>query len=408
MHTWLERAALAHPGRTAVEMPGGGALDYARLLAAARVAEADLRAAGVGEGDPVELPGPSSLEFATALHGVLLRRAVVVPVDTRLSAPERALRTVAAADLTPGTATALFTSGTTSAPKPVHLSAANWQANAVGSALALGLDASERWLCVMPLAHVGGLSILLRSTLYATTVVLHERFDPAAVLEELMDPGRAITLVSLVPTMLARLLDAGLKRPPTLRWALLGGGPIAPGLVTRATEAGVPVAPSYGMTEGCSQIATFGVPLHGVEMRFEQGEVVVRGPSFARNRLDADGWLRTGDLGELDADGRLAIIGRRADTIVSGGENIAPAEVEAVLLEHPAVADAGVFARADAEWGERVVASVVLRAGQRASPRELQVFTGERLARFKVPKEIEFRDGLPRTPSGKLLRRELR
>jgi O-succinylbenzoic acid--CoA ligase len=161
------------------------------------------------------------------------------------------------------------------------------------------------------------------------------------------------------------------------------------------------------MTEGCSQIATFGVPLHGVELRIEDGEVVVRGPSFAPNTLGDDGWLRTGDLGELDASGRLSIIGRRSDTIVSGGENVAPAEVEAILLEHPAVADAGVFARADAEWGERVVATVVVRDGLAVTPAELQAFAGARLARFKVPKQIEFSQSLPRTGSGKLLRREL-
>jgi O-succinylbenzoic acid--CoA ligase len=161
------------------------------------------------------------------------------------------------------------------------------------------------------------------------------------------------------------------------------------------------------MTEGCSQIATFGFPLHGVELRLDDGEVVVRGPNFARNTLDQDGWLRTGDLGELDASGRLRIIGRRSDTIISGGENVAPAEVEAVLLEHPAVADAGVFARADAEWGERVVARVVLREGTAAGADELREFVASRLARFKAPREIEFADGLPRTLSGKLLRREL-
>jgi O-succinylbenzoic acid--CoA ligase len=330
-----------------------------------------------------------------------------VPIDQRLTSEELSLRRIDGPLPYPDIATVMFTSGTTSAPKPVYLTLENWEANAVGSALALGLDQNERWLCVMPLAHVGGLSILLRSTLYATTVILHERFDTAAVLSELMDPARGVTLVSLVPTMLARLLDAGLERPPALRWALLGGGPIPAPLLERAQRAGVPVAPSYGMTEGCSQIATFGVPLHGVELRLDAGEVVVRGPNFAQNTLDSDGWLRTGDLGEFDVTGRLRIIGRGSDTIVSGGENVAPAEVEAVLLEHPAVADAGVFSRPDAEWGERVVATVVLRDGHSVTAAELQQFCSGRLARFKVPKEIGFGEALPRTTSGKLLRREL-
>jgi O-succinylbenzoic acid--CoA ligase len=406
MYDWLERAALRRPDTLALEAVGAQTLTYAELARTVERAGAVLRADS-DQSATVELRGGGT-EFAIGLHAALHAGIAAVPVDPRLGPEELALRRVDGKLLHDGVATVMFTSGTTSAPKPVYLTLGNWEANAVGSALALGLDQRERWLCVMPLAHVGGLSILLRSTLYATTVVLHERFDTEAVLRELMDPERAVTLISLVPTMLARLLDAGLERPPTLRWALLGGGPIPQPLLERAERARVPVAPSYGMTEGCSQIATFGVPLHGVELRLVDGEVVARGPNFAPNALDDDGWLRTGDLGDFDKDGRLRIIGRRSDTIVSGGENVAPAEVEAVLLEHPAVADAGVFARSDDEWGERVVATVVLRDGHSVTPVELQEFVGVRLARFKVPKEVGFADALPRTVSGKLLRRELR
>ena len=408
MHNWLERAVVLHPDRAAVEPGPGQGVSYRDLAAAAAGLAAGLRADGVAPGTPVSLAGRGGADFAATLHGILLHGAVAVPVDGRLTEQELELRRVDPQTLTAGTATAMFTSGTTSAPKPVHLSHGNWQANAIGSALALGLDPAERWLCVMPLAHVGGLSILMRSAFYATTVVLHERFVADAVCAELMSARRRITLVSLVPTMLARLLDAGLTNPPTLRWALLGGGPIPAALLERAAAAGVPVAPTYGMTEGCSQIATFGVPLHGVQLAFEAGEIVVRGPSFAANRLDADGWLRTGDLGELDAGGRLRIIGRKADTIVSGGENVAPAEVEAALLEHPDVVDAGVFSREDEEWGEAVVATVVLRDGAQLSEEALRSFAAQRLARFKVPKQIQVASALPRTVSGKLLRRELR
>jgi O-succinylbenzoic acid--CoA ligase len=227
------------------------------------------------------------------------------------------------------------------------------------------------------------------------------------VLAELSDRARRITLVSLVPTMLARLLDAGLTHPPTLRWALLGGGPIAPALLERAEAAGVPVAPTYGMTEACSQIATFGFPLAGVDLRLADGEIHVRGPIVATGALAADGWLHTGDLGAFDARGRLQIVGRTADTIVTGGENVAPTEVEDALLAHPAVADAGVSSRPDVEWGEAIVAAVVLRPGHDVAPDELRAHTAARLARFKVPKDIRFVDSLPRTVSGKLLRREL-
>jgi O-succinylbenzoic acid--CoA ligase len=162
------------------------------------------------------------------------------------------------------------------------------------------------------------------------------------------------------------------------------------------------------MTEACSQIATFGWPLPGVDVRVDQdGEVLVRGPVVAPEALAADGWLHTGDLGRLDSRGRLEIIGREADTIITGGENVAPAEVEAVLLGHRAVADVAVFGRADPEWGEAVVATVVLREGSTASASELRAWSAERLAAFKVPKAIGFAERLPRTASGKLVRREL-
>jgi O-succinylbenzoic acid--CoA ligase len=408
MYSWLHRAATLAPERIAIER-GPEQLTYGELLTRAQAHALGLAEAGFVAGARWPLAEPDPLTFAVALHGALLHGLAVVPIDLRLSAEEQTLRRSGGPVLGRDIATVMYTSGTTSAPKPVELSFGNWLANALGSAAALGLDPAERWLCVMPLAHVGGLSILLRSTVYATTVVQHGRFDTEAVLAELMDPAQRITLVSLVPTMLARLLDVGLERPPALRHALLGGGPIPPALLERAAAAGVPVAPTYGMTEACSQIATFGVPLPGVELRFAaDGEVLVRGAVVAAGALAADGWLHSGDLGELDAQGRLRILGRRSDTIVSGGENVAPAEVEAALLEHPAVLDAGVFARADPEWGEAVVAKVVLRPGSTATPEELRTFTGGRLARFKVPKQIELVDGLPRTVSGKLLRRDLR
>jgi o-succinylbenzoate---CoA ligase len=163
------------------------------------------------------------------------------------------------------------------------------------------------------------------------------------------------------------------------------------------------------MTEACSQIATFGWPLPGVSVRISpsDGEILVRGPNVSEAVLDADGWLRTGDTGTLDDHGRLRVTGRKAETIVSGGENVAPAEVEAVLLAHPDVADAGVHGRADPEWGEAVVATVVLRDGGSVDADELRGFCAQRLARFKVPKAIGFARKLPRTESGKLLRREL-
>jgi len=400
---------------------------YDRLLADACAVAGTLVRRGVAIGDRVALALPSR-ELVIALHGCLLAGAIAVPIDLRLGAAERALRADAAAlvlDQLPAgapidpaliapydgarTATLMFTSGTTSEPKPVALSCDNWLCNALGSALALGLDPDERWLCPMPLAHVGGLSIQLRSAIYATTVVLLGRFETGRCLEALMDPEQRITLVSLVPTMLERLLDAGLREPPTLRRVLLGGGPIAATLLERATAAGVSVSPSYGMTETCSQIVTDAVPLLGAELRIaDDGELLVRGPSVAAGALAPDGWLHTGDLGALDQRGRLSIVGRKADTIISGGENVAPAEVEAVLLEHPGVLDAAVVGRADPEWGEAVVALIVPESGESIDEVALRAHCARRLAAFKVPKRFEPVPALPRGPTGKLLRRELR
>jgi o-succinylbenzoate---CoA ligase len=422
MEHWLTTAAAVHPDRMAA-----GGLCYRGLLAAARAAAGGLREHGVRPGERVALTLPPGPEFVAVLHGCFLAGAVAVPIDLRLGDSERAHRargaslvveeplegSVSVVDLCPlsleSIAAVMSTSGTTAGPKAVALSYGNWLACALGSAVALGLDPEERWLCPMPLAHVGGLSIPIRSAIYGTTAVLHERFETEAVLDALSDPGQRITLVSLVPTMLSRLLDAGLAAPPALRWALLGGGPIAPALLQRAQAAGVPVAPTYGMTEACSQIATHGWALPGVDVEIAaDDEILVRGPTVATGALSDDGWLHTGDLGRLDEAGRLSVAGRKADTIVTGGENVAPAEVESVLLEHPAVADAAVFGRADAQWGEAVVARIVLRDGAAAAADELREHCAGRIARFKIPKAIEYADQLPRTQSGKLLRRELR
>jgi O-succinylbenzoic acid--CoA ligase len=383
----------------------------------------------VAPGDHVALALPSP-ELVVALHACLLLGVVAVPIDLRLTEAEQALRAAHASvilDALPTgsgdggsprgpravepdtTATLMFTSGTTAGPKPVALSYDNWLWNALGSALALGLDPGEVWLCPMPLAHVGGLSIQIRSAVYGTTVLLHERFDTERALTALMDPDERVTLVSLVPTMLSRLLDAGLRAPPTLRRVLLGGGPIAPALLARAGAARVTVSPSYGMTEACSQIATDGIPLLGTELAIaDDGEILVRGRTVAAGALGPDGWLHTGDLGALDDAGRLVVAGRKADTIVTGGENVAPVEVEAVLLEHPGVVDAAVFGRSDPEWGEAVVAHVVLADGAGVEAEALREHCAGRLAPFKVPKRFEPVSGVPRGVTGKLLRRELR
>jgi O-succinylbenzoic acid--CoA ligase len=491
VESWLARAAAGAPRRIAVE-DGEHGCSYTELYAAAAAGAAELARGGVQPGQRVAIALPPGVPFAIALHACWLAGATAVPVDTRLSGPERdavgagaalvlaeplpaspragdppargaARRGEAAGRITvdarrgeaaggstvhagapavhdlDAVAAVIHTSGTTSAPRPVELTFGNLLWSALGSGVALGAHPQERWLCTLPFSHVGGLSILVRSAIQAGTAVVHERFDTQRALAAIVD--RRITLVSVVATTLSRLLDAGLERPPALRCALAGGGPVPAALLQRAAEAGVPVCQTYGLTEACSQVSTVplaalrrhdgdggaslgaGRPLFCTRVRIaaedpaggdeaaagEAGEILVAGPTVAKGAVAADGWLHTGDLGLLDADGNLHVTGRKSDTIVSGGENVAPAEVEAALESHRQVAEAAVIGRSDPQWGEAVTAIVVPCDGERPGAQELRDHCAQRLAPYKVPKQVVLVDGpLPRTRSGKLLRRQLR
>jgi O-succinylbenzoic acid--CoA ligase len=170
----------------------------------------------------------------------------------------------------------------------------------------------------------------------------------------------------------------------------------------------VPTVSTYGLTEACSQVTTAGAPLFCTRVRIGPGrEILVRGPTVAPGALSPDGWLHTGDEGDLDPAGELTVTGRAGDTIITGGENVAPTEVEAVLAGHPAVAEAGVHGAPDPEWGQRVVATVVLHAGKTATEDDLRGYCRVRLAGYKVPRVFRFAPELPKTVSGKLLRRSL-
>jgi O-succinylbenzoic acid--CoA ligase len=437
---WLARAARTRGEHTALQA-ANARVSYAELHARARRAAEGLVASGARPGARVAIALPGGLDFAEMLHACLLLGAVAVPVDLRLAAAERAAIVDACqllveeppareggAPQEPGeevvhdlgsTAVVIHTSGTTAAPRPVELTYGNLLWSALGSAVALGRDPGERWLCALPLAHVGGLSILVRSCIYATTAVLHERFELDRVLHALR--AEEITLVSLVATTLTRLLDAGLASPLALRCALTGGGPVPASLLARAHAAGVPVSLTYGLSESCSQVTTTpvaelgagpteaGPPLFCTRVVVaEDEEILVRGPTVAPGAVADDGWLHTGDLGRLDERGRLHVSGRKADTIVSGGENVAPAEVEAVLEAHPGVLEAAVLGRPHESWGEAVTAIVVARPGAQLDAEQLRAHCARSLAAFKVPKELVLSGGpLPRTRSGKLLRREL-
>jgi O-succinylbenzoic acid--CoA ligase len=388
---WLLRA---DPDRPAVN-----GLTYGALLDRARRAQ-------VPSGARVGIALPPGEDFAIALHAAWIRASIAVPQDLRLVPEQRTAADVVLDALEYGDpigvpaidlrapAVALQTSGTSAQPKPVSLTFGNLLWSALGSAAALGLDPGERWLCALPLAHVGGLSILSRSAIYGTTAIVHERWDTEAVLKE--NP----TVISLVPTTLKRLLDAGWTGGSALRWALVGGAPLSAHLRERAEAAGIPIAESYGLTEASSQVTTLGAPLFCTGVRLAaDGEIVVSGATVAGGKE-----LMTGDLGEWEPDGKLRVIGRKSDTIITGGENVAPVAVEMVLEQHPAVAEALVWPRPDAEWGQVVIATVVLAPGAQTTDLELKRFCSGRLAPHEIPKEVTFAAALDRTPSGKVVR----
>jgi o-succinylbenzoate---CoA ligase len=347
-----------------------------------------------------------------------------------------------------GLAAVLATSGTSGTPKVVELGAdaVGWSALATSRALAAG--PGDRWLCCLPVHRVAGLAVVARAWHTGLPVEVHERFDPAAVRAA---AGRA-TLVSLVPAMLRRLLTAG-EEATRFRRVLLGGGPVPADLVEEAARRTIGLVRTYGLTETFGGMVHDGHPLDGADVRVggvwttgthrsaaavasptggpgtggwgslaagptdPDGEILVRGPMlFRRYRGDpdrtaavlGDGWLRTGDLGRLDSGGRLVVLGRSDDLVISGGVNVHPDEVEAVLAAHPGVAEAAVAGRPDPEWGQRVAAFVVPRdPAHPPTLAELRAFVRERLAPAKAPRELVLVPELPRSPSGKLLRRLL-
>lgn len=472
---WLRARARAFPHRLALAA-GSERLTFGELDRRADRAARQLAGLGVTEGTRVALVLGGCVPFVVLTHALTRLGAVMVPVNTRLAAAEVAWRLrdaraalvicdgrhaglSAAAHAEAGGAGArvltveemaaapqagvslrerislakvqgiIHTSATTGQPKGVLLTYGNHWWNAIGSALHLGLRHDDCWLAPLPLYHIGGLAILWRSVIYGIPVVVHEAFDPDVVNREI-DAGQ-VTIVSVVSTMLHRMLDARGARPypPTLRCVLLGGGPAPAPLLERCLRLGVPVTPTYGLTEAASQVATLlpeelprklgsaGKALFPTEIKIEGGEILVRGPAVMLGYADRPdetaralrgGWLHTGDLGHIDDEGYLYVAERTEDLIVSGGENVYPAEVEAVLLAHPAIEDTGVVGLPDAEWGQVVAAAIRRRAGTCLDDAEVRAFCRERLAGYKVPRRIWFVDDLPRSPSGKLIRRLLR
>ena len=358
-------------------------------------------------------PGP---EFVAALRAAWDRGDAIAPIDPRLPPPARAAVLAAlrpgevldehgrrawpgGEDIEAGDALVVATSGTTGAPKGVVLTHDAVRASAYATSEALGVDAGrDGWLCCLPVSHMGGLSVITRALLTGTPLVLLPGFDPEAVAAAGRD-GPA-TLTSLVATTLARLgPDAA-----AFRRILLGGS---------APPADLPanVVTTYGLTETGSGLVYDGRPLAGAEVRIEAGEILVRGPMLFRGYRDGtdprdpEGWLATGDAGQIGADGRLAVFGRLGDLIITGGENVWPSAVEETLLRHPSVAEAAVTGVEDPEWGERVVAYVVAeRNGPAPTLDQLRAWVKEHLAPWAAPRQLVVVDRLPRTAIGKIRR----
>ncbi len=406
---WLRVRAQTTPAKTAIVL-GDNAWSYKAVDAQVDRLCTRLEMDGVQPDDHVALRLPNSLSFVLAVHAAARMGLVLVPINLRLTPAEVAYQLDKAdcrwllGQMPDGSASTpvksiflpddpiellswlpeadreivsahsyaldhiqaiVFTSGTTGFPKGVMLTFGNHFWSALGSAFRLGTLPDDRWLVCLPLYHVGGLAVLFRACLYGTAVVLQSGFDPAEVDRALQE--QRISLVSLVPTMLKRLLD-GRERVqwPALRLALLGGAAPSEEVLARAARLGLPVAATYGLTECASQVATqaperatmkagcAGRPLlfTSVEIRTkdgrlatvdEPGEIVIAGPTVMAGYYGDDeatgaalkyGRLHTGDIGQLDADGELWVLGRRTDLIVTGGENVYPAEVERVLREH--------------------------------------------------------------------------
>ena len=435
----LREVARRHgPRRAVIDRGAGFWISWFDLDGLAQTWASRFERAGLSPGERVAVVEPAGVRFASLLHGCLRFGAALVPISPRAPAAEvdllledcrprllvrdgevEPLPDPAVGD--PEDVCVLYTSGTSGPPKGVRLTLANQVASARGCAKGLEATEADRWLLCLGPHHVGGLGIFLRSVLCNQPVVALAGFEVAAVLEAIR--AERPTLVSLVPTMLGRLLAAGgLDELRSLRAILVGGAPVPAETAREWSRLGLTVCPSYGLTETCSQVSivppgraaelagTAGLVGSQASIEIVNGEIVVSGPAVFPGYLNpalvpgpSAGRFPTGDLGRLQG-GVLTVLGRRDDTIITGGENVHPDQVEAVLREHPSVADAAVAGRPDPTWGQ-VVAAWVVAEGVTAA--DLDAWCRDRLAAFKVPRRWTFVDALPRSGGGKLRRRDL-
>lgn len=363
-------------------------------------------------GGPILMQAGSSLELA--------RHAVAASLKQRAFWPVEQIKPLPASTPHPAAALIISTSGSEGAPQAVQLGAAQLDAAAEASNQRLPLCPDDLWLACLPLYHIGGQSILWRCARAGGGVLLHDGFEAGQVARDLA--RYPVSHLSLVPAMLARLLDSGCRPPPSLRYVMVGGAALASALHDRATAAGWPLCPSYGMSETAAQIATHcpsdgpwqaglvGRPLSGSEIAIDdRGRIRIRGRQVMLSYLggagvDAAGWLTTGDLGRIATDGSLTVTGRADDMLISGGRNVHPVEVEACLAACSGVRDVAVTGVPDAAWGDLIVALVV---GE-VVPEQLLDHARQHLPSAARPRRLVFLDRLPRNATGKLERSALR
>ncbi len=406
IHAWLRRA---DPRTAALILPDATQWSCGEL--AVMAGHGQRRSLQVLEGDTSQL--------ARGLVAAALNGATALPVPPGFDPAQRqALLDLAAAAARPALALIIATSGSSGVPKGVCLP---WRAVAAASRMSLRVldfKAGDAWLVCLPLHHIGGAMILYRCLRAGATAVVHEGFDTAAVGRDLA--RRRITHLSLVPPMLARLLDAAVPPTPTLRCVLVGGAALTQALYARAVAAGWPVCPTYGMTETCAQATVnlrpgadwqegdVGRPLPGVRCTLaEDGTVKIATPARMRGYLGATGqsheWIATQDLGRIEADGRVRILGRADEMLISAGVNVHPLEVESRLAACPGLREAGVTGIADPVWGDVIVCAY------EGEPVEEAVadWCREHLPSSRRPRRFLRVVRLPRTTSGKLDRRAL-
>ncbi|WP_104525617.1 o-succinylbenzoate--CoA ligase [Blastococcus atacamensis] len=358
------------------------------LVAAAELSDDHLRAALDGSRPLAVLPsGPPAVVDAA--------RAVLRPDEP----------------LEPGTDLVVVTSGSTGGGRGVLLSADALRASAAATLDRIGGHGS--WLLSLPVSAIAGLQVLCRSILSDRTAVRVAEGETLTAAVARMPAGdRRYT--SMVPTQLRRALDAEPEALRAFDAVLVGGAATDPALLDRARAEGVAVVTTYGMTETAGGCVYDGLPLEGTRVRIAEGGVELAGPMLAVGyRRDpgataaafADGWFRTRDAGTLGSDGRLSVHGRLDDVVISGGVNVVPAAVEAALREHPAVADAVVFGRADPEWGQRVVAAVVAAPGAAPDLALLRPWVADRLGAPAAPRQLHLIDSVPTLHTGKPDRR---